>query len=730
MAEALVLDHVAAAALEHRPGSPHQRAMRCTDDAQGSDPEDPMSGERATRSLAARAVEVTGVDWDEVGCHAWGTGPPVPTQQDADHRRQQQQSRGTEGVDLQTAVNNIAALFMVRLAAVWDAARSTLSACEAHGDDGVEEDSDGEESAMAPLVYAYRDFSTTTVCQQTLQLGTAWPFLGRTSGDAATEHPEQISELARQVRQYIATILGRYDPNLPYHNYKHAYHVVLSVNKLLDLMLRQDSDATQPSKPQMPLPPLFGLRRDANLQLALLFAALVHDADHRGVTNRQLVREASQIALLYNDTSVQENNSLSLAFQTLLKGKYALLRACMFPAIGGGSSNPTESDPAPMDDAAFQRFRSLVINLVLSTDIASPERSQLGKAVFKEAFRSPTHHGSNQVSGGGQMHNSSARRNSTTSRRGSLTSEISMPRIARNPGISGRCYPRRRNSYSSACSLGSDMTSHSLARMKDRTGHRTEPVAPFAVHSPPAQLPAKYTRRGSTSSDYDSVAFLYRREARTTRPTGPSRRLSNDPSEDSYWTENGIDSIDMRKDGRRDMNRPAEFYRQLGNHESFALSASSIGSRDGASLLSSPSRSTHGPRSQESLPKQTSLLPSLTDMEPAPGLSSSGGQNGNPHRRCRISRRWSTEMSGLTRPQRGNHSADLKTGKHVSRLVHEYYGYGDCCAEDNHSSLGESDENSSLSLTPPSSDDEMDGVVISSTLKATRLRSDDHLLVE
>jgi 3'5'-cyclic nucleotide phosphodiesterase len=483
------------------------------------------------------------------------------------------------------------------------------------------------------------------------------------------------------------------------------------------VLLRQDRDGSDPDASHVTVPPLFGLRRDAHLQLALLFAALVHDVDHKGVTNQQLVREADALALRYNDTSVQENNSLTTAFQMLLEDEYALLRACMFPAMGDESANLVGSGPTSMDDGSFQRFRSLVINLVLSTDIASPERAQLGKSVFKEAFRPSTHRGADQVAGDGQVHNSSKRRNSATGRRGSLTSEISMPRIARNPN--DRRHPRRRSSHTSACSIRSDVTSDSAARMMKGIGLSTAPGASPASNVPP---PAKYTRRGSASSDYDSVAFLHRRAARTSRPPSPRRRLSNDTSVGSYWTENGMDSIDMLKSGNKNTKKPTEYTRKLFHHDSF--SASSLDFTECASMLSSPSHSTgRVPRSYSSLSKQTSLLPSLAAMTP------SDDQNPIRPRRCRISRRWSTEMSGQSLQQVGNLSVDMQnpssrvgatSSTQVSRLVHEYYGYGDCCGGvgDENSSLGESDDNdnSSLSLTPPSSEDEMDGVVITGTL--------------
>jgi 3'5'-cyclic nucleotide phosphodiesterase len=57
----------------------------------------------------------------------------------------------------------------------------------------------------------------------------------------------------------------------PYHCSEHAFHVALSVNKLIDLMLQTDPETTK----------TFGLRHDPLAQFAMLFAALIHDVEHK-----------------------------------------------------------------------------------------------------------------------------------------------------------------------------------------------------------------------------------------------------------------------------------------------------------------------------------------------------------------------------------------------------------------------------------------------------------------
>lgn len=88
--------------------------------------------------------------------------------------------------------------------------------------------------------------------------------------------------------------------------------------------------------------------------------------------NRQLASEDDPLAILYNDQSIAENRSLFLGFSELLEPQYKELRDAMFPS---------------RDE--YQRFRKAVLNLVLTTDIASPERTQIGKSKWKEAFGDP-----------------------------------------------------------------------------------------------------------------------------------------------------------------------------------------------------------------------------------------------------------------------------------------------------------------------------------------------------
>ncbi|CAF1346234.1 unnamed protein product [Rotaria sordida] len=84
---------------------------------------------------------------------------------------------------------------------------------------------------------------------------------------------------------------------------------------------------------------------------ALLFAAIIHDFEHPGLNNNYLVRTKSDLALIYNDFSVLENHHSSSIFK-LLRDKNLNIWL-------------------NMNSDEYRIFRSLVISLVLATDMAN-----------------------------------------------------------------------------------------------------------------------------------------------------------------------------------------------------------------------------------------------------------------------------------------------------------------------------------------------------------------------
>ncbi|KAA0200952.1 Phosphodiesterase [Fasciolopsis buskii] len=129
--------------------------------------------------------------------------------------------------------------------------------------------------------------------------------------------------------QRIETLYNR---DTPYHNSIHAVdvlhtmHILFTYNQLDSMFSDLEIFAT-------------------------LFACVIHDVDHPGLTNQYLVNTNSELALLYNDSSVLENHHLFVAFNLL--------------------HNEPECDfSAQFSRTQRQLFRKMVISLVLSTDMS------------------------------------------------------------------------------------------------------------------------------------------------------------------------------------------------------------------------------------------------------------------------------------------------------------------------------------------------------------------------
>jgi 3'5'-cyclic nucleotide phosphodiesterase len=249
--------------------------------------------------------------------------------------------------DLEILVDRITSLLVVRIAAVASASQFSINLPRT-----------GFSDTEKPL---YTDYSTSTVCRTLLMEQKQW--------DHFT--PTLTQKVIDQLRKYVHRILSGYN-DVPYHNREHAFHVVLSSNKLLDMMIQQSQ---HPESKKANPHPTYGLRRDPIQLMGLMFAALVHDVEHMGIPNRQLAMESDPLAVQYNDFSIAEQRSLYIAFHELLQDDYSDLRSTMFCTSNVG-----------IDAADYRRFRTTVVNLVLNTDIASPERTQLSKSKWKEAF--------------------------------------------------------------------------------------------------------------------------------------------------------------------------------------------------------------------------------------------------------------------------------------------------------------------------------------------------------
>jgi class 3 adenylate cyclase len=196
------------------------------------------------------------------------------------------------------------------------------------------------------------------------------------------ESPDLIeldTEVVSQLRDYVVTIALQYHNN-PFHNFDHASHVGMSVAKLMSRIIgpdsvleRQSSSRTMNSSDGALASTLhdhtYGITSDPLTQFACVYAALIHDVDHQGVPNTQLVKENAPVAVHYKGKSVAEQNSVDIAWNLLMEPSYDALRNAICP---------TEEE--------LLRFRKLVVNSVMATDIMDKDLKNLRNARWEKAF--------------------------------------------------------------------------------------------------------------------------------------------------------------------------------------------------------------------------------------------------------------------------------------------------------------------------------------------------------
>jgi 3'5'-cyclic nucleotide phosphodiesterase len=102
-----------------------------------------------------------------------------------------------------------------------------------------------------------------------------------------------------------------------------------------------------------------------------VFSALVHDVDHPGIPNAQLVAENSRLCQLYNGKSVAEQNSVDIAWNMLMEERFANFRSAIFD-----------------NDEDQARFRQIVVNSVMATDIMDKDLKKLRDSRWNKAFHS------------------------------------------------------------------------------------------------------------------------------------------------------------------------------------------------------------------------------------------------------------------------------------------------------------------------------------------------------
>ena len=73
-----------------------------------------------------------------------------------------------------------------------------------------------------------------------------------------------------------------------------------------------------------------GLNSDPLVVLAITVSALIHDVDHRGVSNMQLAKEEPGMADKFQMKSIAEQNSIEIAWDHFMEPQFEQLRTCIF----------------------------------------------------------------------------------------------------------------------------------------------------------------------------------------------------------------------------------------------------------------------------------------------------------------------------------------------------------------------------------------------------------------
>lgn len=171
-----------------------------------------------------------------------------------------------------------------------------------------------------------------------------------------------------ELNDFVTQIDTLYNKN-EYHSFEHAAHVLLSMNILIDMIVAEHQRKARQSDPSFPQREnmqcnessekenvLSVIGQNKRIHFALVFAALIHDIDHRGVSNQQLIEEKHDLTQKYSE-SIAERNSLSIAFSLLKKDCFVNLRK-------GIARTSYE----------MEVFEATVADIVLGTDIASQDR--------------------------------------------------------------------------------------------------------------------------------------------------------------------------------------------------------------------------------------------------------------------------------------------------------------------------------------------------------------------
>jgi len=206
--------------------------------------------------------------------------------------------------------------------------------------------------------------------------------------------------LSKQIYNYVKSISNKYH-NVGFHTFEHASHVMLSacnicyMLQLCNPLLSNNNNNNElkstsaENMKEIIQDDVSSTIYDPWLHFTIVFAALLHDIDHKGVPNSTLLKNCDEIALRYHGQydeclgSYAECNSITIGLSLLLgesdNGDEAEI------GEGGEYDEFARILQNGLGHDGQSSFYKTVTDLVLCTDIASKERRELGMKKWKRA---------------------------------------------------------------------------------------------------------------------------------------------------------------------------------------------------------------------------------------------------------------------------------------------------------------------------------------------------------
>ncbi|CAJ1965011.1 unnamed protein product [Cylindrotheca closterium] len=160
-----------------------------------------------------------------------------------------------------------------------------------------------------------------------------------------------------ELKDFVRVIAARYENNR-FHNFLHASHVA-NLSNLLVKGIHSTGGSCGASN----------IAHDPLARFAIVLSALVHDVGHTGVPNSLLAEEQPVLADIYNRKSIAEQNSIDTAWGILMSPKFKTLQHCLFES-----------------KQEKHRFRHLLVNCVMATDIFDQDLRALRQSRWEKAF--------------------------------------------------------------------------------------------------------------------------------------------------------------------------------------------------------------------------------------------------------------------------------------------------------------------------------------------------------